>query len=141
MLKIRFGKKGVVLLIILVALLVVVTLAAVVVRTILSNARFTHHQTSRIQAYYAGMAGVNYALQMIRAGSWVVGTSCVSGCSIKTLFAATDFKPPIFVTSANDIIITIRSYPDSVYCPSSYNLPANTGCISVKVNYTYADTL
>ncbi len=140
MLKTRPGKKGVVLLTILMALLVVVLLATVVVRTILSSARFTHHQVSRTQAYYAGMAGINYALQMIRAGSWVVGTNCTTGCSLKTLFASTDFKPPIFVTSTNDIIVTIKAYPDATLCPSSRGLPANTGCVSVKVNYTYTDT-
>jgi len=69
MFKIRFEKKGVVLLIVLGMLLVVVSLVTVMLSFILSHARLTHHQTSRIQAYYASMAGINYALEKLRLGN------------------------------------------------------------------------
>jgi len=79
-------KKGVVLLIVLGTLLVVASLVAVILSLILSHARHTHHQTSRIQAYYAAQAGMNLALEQLRVGpptGWTTGTYhlCKSGCS------------------------------------------------------------
>jgi len=141
MFEIQLNKKGVVFFTVLITLLIVVTLAGVVVRTILNNARLTNHQISRAQAYYAGMAGINYASQMIRAGSWVVGTNCTSGCSIKTLFDSNDFKPPIFATSTNDIVVTINASQSTNSSAPCYNSPNGAACVSVSVNYTYSDTL
>lgn len=94
MFKIRFNKKGVVLVIVLGTLLVVVSLATVILSIILSQARLTHHQTSRIQAYYATQAGMNYALEKLRLGdvNWIPSpdtapntrtrTLCKSGCDV-----------------------------------------------------------
>ena len=83
MFKIRFKKKGVVLLIVLGTLLVVVSLAIAILSLILSHARLTHHQTSRIQAYYAALAGMNLARENLRNGTWGTDTYhlCKSGCS------------------------------------------------------------
>src|SRR3989338_8459923 len=62
-------KRGVVLFIVLGTLLVVVSLATVILSLILSHARLTHHQTSRIHAYYAALAGMNYAIEKLRVGT------------------------------------------------------------------------
>ena len=77
-------KKGVVLLIVLGTLLVVASLATVMLSLILSHARLTYHQTSRIQAYYATLAGMNLARENLRNGTWTTGsyTLCKSGCTV-----------------------------------------------------------
>jgi len=94
MFKIRFKKKGVVLLIVLGMLLVVASLTTVILSLILSHSRLTHHQTSRIQAYYASQAGIIYALEKLRTGdtNWIPSpdtspntrtrTLCRSGCDV-----------------------------------------------------------
>lgn len=72
------GQKGVVLLLVLGTLLVVIILANVVLSIVSSQSRLTHHQVSRIQAYYASQAAVNYALEKLRLGSdgnWKVLTA------------------------------------------------------------------
>lgn len=80
----RFNKRGIVLVIVLGTLLVVVSLATVILSLILSHARLTHHQTSRIQAYYAAQAGMNLARENLRNGTWTTGsyTLCKSGCTV-----------------------------------------------------------
>jgi len=82
--KSRFKKKGVVLLIVIGTLLVVASLAAVILSLILSHARLTYHQTSRIRAYYAAFAGMNLARENLRTGTWATGayTLCNSGCTV-----------------------------------------------------------
>lgn len=66
-------KKGVVLLIVLGTILLVVILANIILSTMSSQSRLTHHQVSRIQAYYAAMAGINYAFESIRLNdaNWI----------------------------------------------------------------------
>ena len=90
----RFNKKGVVLFIVLGTLLVVANLNIVILSLILSHARLTLHQTSRIQAYYAAQAGMNYALEKLRTEdtNWIpfpdtspntrTRTLCRSGCDV-----------------------------------------------------------
>jgi Tfp pilus assembly protein PilX len=123
-----YHKKGVVLLIVLGTLLVVASLATVILSLILSHARLTHHQTSRIQAYYAAMAGVNYALEQLRTGSCTAGSPCTM-----PPFASDDFKPASIV--GNSISITIIS-AGSAGCLSP-PAPAGGACVSATANYTY----
>ncbi|MDD5596022.1 MAG: hypothetical protein PHY94_07275, partial [Candidatus Omnitrophica bacterium] len=56
------NRKGVALLLTIGMLLMAVILANVVLTLMLSHSRLTQHQVGRIQAYYAGMAGVNMAI-------------------------------------------------------------------------------
>ncbi len=139
MLKTRFNKKGVVLLIVLGTLLVVVSLTTVILSLILSHARLTHHQTGRIQANYAALAGTNYALEMLRIGAagggWVAGTNCTPSSPCTMSFADGDFKPSILVSPTNGVLITIIPY-GSTGCTAS---PGNTTCVSAKATYTYAN--
>ena len=128
-----YQKKGVVLLIVLGTLLVVASLATVILSLILSHSRLTHHQTSRIQAYYAAMAGVNYALEQLRTGSWIAGTNCPTGSPCTMAFDSGDFKPSILVSPTNGVLITITPY-GSTGCTAS---PGNTTCVSAKTTYTY----
>jgi Tfp pilus assembly protein PilX len=69
MLKLKTNRRGVALIMVLGTLLVVLTLANIILNIILSQSRLTHHQVSRIQAYYAGLAGVNYAIDKLRLGN------------------------------------------------------------------------
>ena len=63
-------KKGVVLLLVLGTTLIVVILANVLLNIMLNQSRITEHEIRRIQAYYATLAGMNYALEQCRTGNW-----------------------------------------------------------------------
>jgi hypothetical protein len=54
----------------------VVILTSVVLTLIASQSKLADHQLRRIQAYYAGQAAVNYALEELRLGTagWVPDT-------------------------------------------------------------------
>jgi len=62
--------KGIALLTVLVVLLVVVALAEGILQIMLNQSRLTHHNVSRIQAYYAAMAGMKLAYENLRTNSW-----------------------------------------------------------------------
>jgi len=129
-------KKGVVLLIVLGTLLVVVSLATVILSLILSHARLTHHQTSRIQAYYAAMAGINYGLEKLRLGP-AGGGWAVSPRTETMSFAWGDFKPPILINPTNGVTITIKS-AGSAGC-SSPPAPMGGACVSATADYSYTN--
>lgn len=69
---------------VLATLVIVVLLANVILAIISSQSRLTHHQTSRIQAYYAAQAGMNLAMEQLRTGAWGTGafTLCNVDCTI-----------------------------------------------------------
>ncbi len=147
MFKVRINRKGVVLFIVLGVVLITATLAAVVINLVLSHYRLTHHQSSRIQAYYASMAGVNYAIEQLRTGAWAPGTNCpapeclvrsVTSCACTMSFAVNDFKPSVLVRPPNGVTITIIAI-DSPGCPSP-PAPAGGACISVTADYAYTPT-
>ncbi len=122
-------KKGVVLFIVIGTVFIVIFLANVVLSIITSHSRLTHHQVSRIQAYYASMAGVNYALEMLRIGSptgWTVN-SCLppNGCPIP-FNLANDFHP----ASIKSVSVIIRA-------SGSAGCPGNSACVSAKADYAY----
>lgn len=84
----KMGKRGVLLIMVLATILVVTTLAAVVFNIILNQGAITQHQVTRTQAYYAAMAGINYAIEKLRVNDadWQsAGTFthklCRSGCT------------------------------------------------------------
>ncbi|MCX5710326.1 MAG: hypothetical protein NT088_06385 [Candidatus Omnitrophica bacterium] len=60
------NNKGIVLFIVLGTILVIIVLANILLGLITSQSRITHHQVSRIQAFYAAQAGLNYAREMLR---------------------------------------------------------------------------
>ncbi len=137
-------KKGVVLLIVLGTLLVVASLATVILSLILSHSRLTHHQTSRIQAYYAAMAGVNYALEKLRighaAGGYDIDIDCTAGSPCIMSFADGDFNPSILVNPTNGVTITIRQPQSTNPLNPCYNPPGNSACVSTTATYTYTPT-
>jgi len=130
--KIRFKKKGVVLLIVLGMLLVVTSLATVILSLILSHSRLTYHQTSRIQAYYAAQAGMNYALERLRTGVWTfIPNSCYP-----TSCLVTDPDFPSSVTQVRVIFcpVGVTCAPTVYGCspPSGYSF-----CVNTTATYTY----
>jgi Tfp pilus assembly protein PilX len=88
------SKKGSIFFLILATILVVTILSGVLLNIVRSQSRLTHHQVSRIQAYYAAQAGINYALEKLRVGNdptcWGAGggytrlicRSACGGCNI-----------------------------------------------------------
>ncbi len=61
----RAKEKAVALLVIIATILVVMGLASAMLNIMSSHYRLTHHQVSRIQAYYGSMAGINYAYERL----------------------------------------------------------------------------
>lgn len=79
------NKQGIVMFIVLATVLVVILLANILLGLVSSQSRLTHHQVSRIQAYYAAKSGINYAIEQLRLGNWLAGgswTLCRTGCDI-----------------------------------------------------------
>jgi hypothetical protein len=71
------SQKGMALFIVLGTILVVVILANVMLTIMLSHFRLTHHQLSRIRAYYSAIAGMNMAFDNLRTGLWLPGNSYI----------------------------------------------------------------
>jgi len=123
--------KGVALFIVLGSIVIVISLASVILTIVSSQSRFTHHQVSRIQAFYAAQAAVNYAMDKLRIGSpsgWSVGVNCQpssAGCDLPTDsdFPASIIQPvKIFISPAGS---------------SGCNSPGSTACVSAMATYTY----
>ena len=134
----RFKRKGVVLFIVLGTLLVVVILAAVILSLILSHSRLTLHQTSRIQAYSAALAGTNYALEMLRTGVWTY--SPTNSCP--------DTNPATCIVTDSAFPKTIANQQVGIiFCPSGQTCsgssavcnppPGYNFCINTTAIYTY----
>ncbi|MBM3244224.1 MAG: hypothetical protein FJZ15_00325 [Candidatus Omnitrophica bacterium] len=62
--------KGIALFLSLAVAAIVIVLANIIMNIMLSQSKLTHHQIGRIQAYYAGLAGINLALENLRTGTW-----------------------------------------------------------------------
>jgi Tfp pilus assembly protein PilX len=66
--------RGIALYLVLAVLLLVIILTSSILNIMSSQNRLAGHTVRRIQAYYAGQAGMNYALEQLRLNnaSWVV---------------------------------------------------------------------
>ena len=79
------NKKGAILFIVLAVIIIVVILSGVILSIVSSQSRLTHHQVSRIKAYYASKGIMNYAMEKLRTGIWVPHATvnryaCHRGC-------------------------------------------------------------
>jgi hypothetical protein len=133
------NKQGIVLFIVLGTIFIVIILGNIILSIILSQSRLTHHQISRIQAYYAAQAGINYALEMLRItptkGGWSVGINCMPASPCTHAFSTGDFKPASII--GNSVSIIIRS-PQSVNPGAPcFNPPGNSACVYASVDYTH----
>lgn len=130
------GQRGIALLIVLATFLVIIFLSNIILGNVTSHSRLTHHQVSRIQAYYAAQAGMNLAMENLRTGSWPAPNA--SSFYIQNL---TDAQFPASIRSVN-IAVANRSATATVGgnpvpgC-NPCNPPAGVNvCICTVVNYT-----
>lgn len=96
------NEKGIALFIVLMTVFIVVVLANVMLSLMSSHSRQTHHQVSRIKAYYADQAAMNLAIEQLRLGVWSTGayTLCSAGC---------DFNDPAISYPVNIVISTANA--------------------------------
>jgi hypothetical protein len=128
MLKSKSARRGVALFIVLGTILIVVILANVVLSIILSHSRLTHHQISRIRAHYAGLAGMNYALEQLRTGTWVYNNDyCIGNLSAGHCRSLSGINDPFM---PYEVRIHIDA-PD----PTRVNFP-DVAPLDITVNYT-----
>jgi len=105
-----FENKGIALFMALALLMVVVIFANVILTLMLNQSRITQHQIGRIQAYYAGVAGMNLALDNLRTGDWIFGVDCTPAAPCQVVDAA--MIDPLGITTAVQVV-------DIVFCPTN----------------------
>jgi len=136
------NNKGVVLVIVLATILVSVILATAVMNLITNQSRLTHHQLSRIQAYYANKAAIIYTQEQLRTGAWAVpavGTTTTKNCTLAVctdfgFTLATDFRPAS-ITNISLVITPAQNTNNTAPC---YRTLLDTKvCISCTSTYTY----
>ena len=141
MLKCYTARKGVVLLIVLATILVVTILAGVILGLVSNQFRLTTHQVNRIKAYYAARGMMNYALDMLRQGTWSSDDSgdgtrryaCHGNCT------GLGGTPPYTYTIPTDsdipynILVTI--FPRDA--AENTLLMGNVTQVNIKTDYTY----
>ncbi len=127
-------QRGIILFIVMSIIIVVIVLATVVLRITLNQSRLTHHQVSRIKAYYADKAGMNLAFYKLRVGTWSqhatgINYYCINGkvdAPVTCLDTITDTAIPynvqIAVHPQNDPGINNTAKID-VKCDYSYTIP------------------
>jgi len=130
-------REGVVLLIVLGTLLVVIVLAGIILSIISSQSRLSNHQISRIKAYYASRGMVNYALEMLRDGTWVADatanvTACHRDCSGFGVPSPV-YSIPTDVDIPYNVLVII--YP--LNSAENTELNGNVTQINVKTDYTF----
>lgn len=144
MVKASTDKAGIALLIVLSTIILVTLLALVMLRPLASHARLTHHQVSRIQAYYAALAGMNYAYDRLRVGDpvWPIPT-----IENSYTFELTSIEGN-FPHSINSVLIAVAADndPAPILDPNGNPIPgcnpcnapaAIPACICTTVDYTY----
>ncbi len=114
--------KGIAIFLVLLVILTVVVIANIVIILISSQQRFIHHEVSRIRAYYAAQAGINYAIEQLRRGQWSTGTYslCSSGCTINDIDLPPSYRVSIIigaVGSGIDNTREIRAIANYTYSP------------------------
>lgn len=137
------NKKGVALLVVLGVLLVVAILVNAILAIILSHSRFTQHKVGRIEAYYASLGAINYAMDYLAQG-YVNLATCggAGGCVITpnpalyNLAPGGDFDPPSI--SSVTIIVKAHNAPaGGVPRTEACDHPSGNGaCINVVTQYT-----
>ncbi len=134
----RAAQKGVVLLIVLATVLIVIILAGIVLNITSSQSRLTHHQVSRIKAYYTGKGMMNYVLEKMRTDSaWAPSATdgenkyaCYRGCIDSGVTVTPGLSMP-----ADDADIPYKVQV-KIY-PTTTSGIANGGKIDIKTDYSY----
>ena len=115
---------------VLVIILVVIALAQGVLSIILNQSRLTHHNVSRISAYYAAMAGINLAYENLRTNTWEYGSSyCINPANAACNSLDLDHKISDPSIPYEAMITFGAQFPGGAG-------PSGTTPISVTTNYT-----
>jgi len=132
----KSNEKGLAIFMVLGILLVVTVLANVVLTIISSQARFTHHQVSRIKAFYATQAGVNYALEKLRRGEWTYSpvNSCPKNSPCEIPDADLSQTEIIFCPDGDRCAFPPAPDSEAPICIPPSGL---TFCIRANTTYTY----
>ena len=143
------SRKGIALLLALTTVLIVTLLANVILSVALSQSRLTHHKASRIQAHYAAMAGINYALEKLRLGNdvnWFIPPPnytlglcrnlTVPQCGGVGSIIEPDLPGSIQYV---EIRVAAKGTPASADWPAC-NPAQGITCIDAKATYTYTYT-
>lgn len=122
------ANKGIAIYLVLGALIMAVVLAKVILNLIFNQANIGHHRQGRVQAYYASLAGMNYAIEKLRNGSWTAG-DCTVGAPC---YIPEDEFPP-----------TIESFDGSgnrqfriIFCPAGSDCGGDFDCLSPPAGAT-----
>jgi hypothetical protein len=109
---------------------VVLLLGEVTLKFIGSQNRFSHERVNRIQAYYAGLAGMNYALEMLRTGAWLP-TNCqnLGDCAVP---ADSNFPSSIVGRTVSIIFCPSGNTCAGILCSPPPNI---NFCINSTVTY------
>lgn len=130
----RIQEKGIILFVVLATIFVVVLLGNILIGIISSQSRLTRHKVGRIQAYYAAMAGVNYAFDKLRTGTWTY--SPTNSCPNATPCTVTDSAFPNAIKSVKVIFCpsgtTCTGTSSSCSTPTGFNF-----CVNSTATYTY----
>ena len=151
----KLGNKGIVLFVVLMTVVMVIILGTIVLGVMLSQNRFSHHKVSRIQAYYASLAGLRYGSEMLRQydldpltyAAWVptdsgvplgTGTNTVcallcrnSGCT-STLCSSGTWKQ---TATGNTIHCPLFACPISV--PTDPKLPGAINAVVIVIGESH----
>jgi hypothetical protein len=144
-------ERGVAMYMVLVTLLIVVVLANVVLTIMSSQSRLTHHQVSRIQAYYASQAGMVLALENLRIGEAGGGWPLPLPDTYYTRVVCRDATLPGCTGAIidDDLPISIQNITIFIVAPGTAQTPGVPGsgclnppaginaCINVTADYTY----
>lgn len=136
------SKKGTALFIVLATVLVVVILTNIILNIVSSQTRLTHHQVSRIKAYYAAQAGMVYALEKLRTGVWVPpATGSNYACLEPSTSTADCIDPGVSPTTA---AYRVKPFDADIpykiqitISPYSTTNPKSTAKLDIKTDYTY----
>jgi len=142
MLKPERAQKGVVLLIVLGTVLVVTVLASAVLAVVNNQTRLTHHQVSRIKAYYASLGIMNLALENLRksvsGGGWDPHPTNYRYACFPSLGCIDGVTRDYDLPDDPDIPykVQVKIYPQGTVAAGS---PIGSGVtqIEIKTDYTY----
>ncbi len=131
------SRKGVALFIVLGIIMLVMILTIVILRIMFSQSRLTHHQVSRIKAYYAGKSMMNYAFEMLRTGAWIPNPSggankyaCHSSDET-CIDSVTNNYPILPYDSAIGYKVQVTIYPQNTALNNTVTR------LDIKTEYTY----
>ena len=114
-------KKGVALYMVIASILIALVFTGIILNLVLSQNRFSLHSASRLQAYYATLAGSNYASEMFRTGVW-----SASGP---------------FPFSNHALCQSLASPPAGCSCDiEEPNLPGTISCVNIVIDGTTGPT-